>query len=109
MRKKITTTTAANPLALSQGKKLFMIKSGRYSGRLIMLMQTSATEIKYSYADRPYTTWSTPAAIARETGVDKGRLSRFIRGQRSLTLPAVDALARYLGLELSTKQRRKKR
>ena len=52
---------------------------------------------------------STPAEIARATGVDKGRLSRFIRGQRSLTLPAVDALAKYLGLELATKQRRARR
>lgn len=52
---------------------------------------------------------STPAEIARATGVDKGRLSRFIRGQRSLTLPAVDALAQYLDLVLATKGRRARR
>jgi plasmid maintenance system antidote protein VapI len=38
--------------------------------------------------------------LARATGVDTPRLSRFVRGQRRLTLPAVDAIARELGARL---------
>jgi plasmid maintenance system antidote protein VapI len=38
--------------------------------------------------------------LARHCGVDPPRLSRFVRGQRLLTLPAVDAIARELGARL---------
>jgi hypothetical protein len=38
--------------------------------------------------------------LARATGVDTPRLSRFVRGERRLTLPAVDAVAAALGLRL---------
>ena len=48
--------------------------------------------------------------IARESGVDAGRLSRFQRAERGLTTEAVDALAQALGLTLvSTKRLRKKK
>lgn len=39
--------------------------------------------------------------IGKAVGVDHGRLSRFLSGDRSLTLPAVDRLAKYFGLKLT--------
>ena len=45
--------------------------------------------------------------LARATGVDTPRLSRFVRGRRRLTLPAVDAIARELGARLVWPRRKK--
>ena len=42
----------------------------------------------------------TLARLAELSGVDGGRLSRFLRRERSLTLPAADALCRVLRLRL---------
>jgi transcriptional regulator with XRE-family HTH domain len=42
--------------------------------------------------------------LARRTGVSDPQLSRFVRGTRSLTLPAAEKLAIYFGLSLG-KQR----
>jgi hypothetical protein len=44
--------------------------------------------------------------IEAKTGVDPGRLSRFIRGERTLTLTALDALAKHFGLNLVHKGKR---
>jgi plasmid maintenance system antidote protein VapI len=38
--------------------------------------------------------------IARQTEIDRTHLTRFINGQRSLTLPQVDRLIKYLKLTL---------
>jgi transcriptional regulator with XRE-family HTH domain len=38
--------------------------------------------------------------IEQETGVHRGSLSRFVRGERGLQLAVVDTLAAYLKLEL---------
>ena len=38
--------------------------------------------------------------LARETGVDVGSLSRFVRAERTLTLDSVDRLATHLRLSL---------
>jgi transcriptional regulator with XRE-family HTH domain len=38
--------------------------------------------------------------LGQTTGVDSGRLSRFMRGERDLTLGASTSLCRLLGLEL---------
>lgn len=46
--------------------------------------------------------------IERATGVDSGRLSRFMRAERGLTLSAVDKLARHLGLRLVIQEGRSK-
>ena len=40
------------------------------------------------------------AAICRGAGIDQARLSRFRRGQRTITLHTADALAKHLGLKL---------
>jgi transcriptional regulator with XRE-family HTH domain len=39
--------------------------------------------------------------LGRDTGIDSGRLSRFMRGERDLTLDATAALCAALGLELA--------
>lgn len=46
------------------------------------------------------------SGIARAVDIDPGRLSRFMRGERSLTLPAADRLAEHFKLRL-TKSGRK--
>jgi DNA transposition AAA+ family ATPase len=43
-------------------------------------------------------------AIAKETGVDKSALGRFVAGKQSLRLDRADKLAAYLGLELVKKR-----
>lgn len=39
--------------------------------------------------------------LAEATGVHKAQLSRFLRAERTLTLPAAARLCRYLGLRLT--------
>ena len=38
--------------------------------------------------------------LARETGIDKSALSRFVNGERGLSMQALDALGQCLGLVL---------
>ncbi len=64
MQTKITETTGAYGLGLPPGRKLLRITSGQYAGRLLAVLQTSAGDIKYSYADQPYTSWSELVAVA---------------------------------------------
>ena len=44
--------------------------------------------------------------IARQCSVDDGALSRFMRKERGLTLKTVDALCKYLRLELRESKRK---
>lgn len=49
-------------------------------------------------------------AVARSAGLDAGNLSRFVRGQRGISIDALDRLCQILGLTLTeTKKPRKKR
>src|SRR6476660_4473075 len=43
--------------------------------------------------------------LGRRTGVSEGQLSRFLRGDRTLTLPAAAKVCLYLGLELCRPER----
>ncbi len=43
--------------------------------------------------------------ISMETGVSQAALSRFMSGERSLTLDTVDVLADFLGLKLVSKRK----
>lgn len=45
--------------------------------------------------------------IARETGVQRASLSRFVRGEQSLRLDMADALAAYFGLMLTKTEKPK--
>lgn len=46
-------------------------------------------------------------AIGKAAGVDPGQISRFISGERSITLPTAAKLAEALGLELRPVRGRK--
>lgn len=39
--------------------------------------------------------------LARQAGVNHGQLSRFVRGERTLTLPAASRVCQVLGLRLA--------
>jgi transcriptional regulator with XRE-family HTH domain len=41
-----------------------------------------------------------PAEIARQTGIDKSTLSRFLSGERGLPMATLDMLAEFLRLEI---------
>jgi hypothetical protein len=45
-------------------------------------------------------------ALAKAAGLSPIQLGRFVRGERGLTTPAVDALCEVLGLELRAKRRK---
>jgi len=48
------------------------------------------------------------AEIARETGIDRGVLSRFNRGERGISDATFSKLCEFFNLELRTIQRRRK-
>ncbi len=66
MKEKLTVATGTAPLGLATGKKLLKIESGQYAGRLIALIQTAADEIAFTFADRPYKSWSVPVTVASD-------------------------------------------
>ena len=45
-------------------------------------------------------------ALERETGIQRGSLSRFLRGNQSLRLDVADKLAAHFGLELRPKRKK---
>lgn len=47
------------------------------------------------------------SVIARDAGLSPIQVFRFVRDERGLATPAVDALCETLGLELRSKRRRK--
>jgi hypothetical protein len=64
MQQLIDTSTAFYGGGNTPTNKLFKLSSGSYAGRLLAIYSQSATTIKFSYADPPYTSWSTPTTIA---------------------------------------------
>ena len=46
--------------------------------------------------------------IAQEAGIEESTLSRFVNGERGLSLAVLARLADYLGLELSARPQQKK-
>ena len=51
----------------------------------------------------------TPYRICKDTQIDPASMSRFLSGQTGLSMDHLDAVCRYLGLELRTTGRPKKR
>lgn len=62
----LTDSTAAYRTGLGPCKRLFKVSSGPYAGRMVVLIQTSPTEIKLTYADYPYLQWSTPSTLVSD-------------------------------------------
>ncbi|MDE2100035.1 MAG: helix-turn-helix transcriptional regulator [Patescibacteria group bacterium] len=46
-------------------------------------------------------------AISARTGIDQGTLSRFMKGERGLSLSAIDKLMDVLGLDIRPRRKRK--
>jgi hypothetical protein len=67
MKNHLTNSTAAYPGGVSPSKRLFKVSAGQYSGRIVTLIQASSSEIRLSYSDYPYISWSTPALIASDS------------------------------------------
>jgi hypothetical protein len=66
MLKKIAETTAFFSLGLAAARKLFRLDAGEYAGRMIAVIHTSGEDIKFTYADTPYVSWSTAVSIATD-------------------------------------------
>jgi transcriptional regulator with XRE-family HTH domain len=49
----------------------------------------------------------TPFEIARRAGIARSQLSRFLSGERGLSVATVEQLAECLGLEITIKPKRK--
>lgn len=69
MLKKITTTTSAGSFGSPPGKKIFKIESGEYANRMIVILKTSNSEIKFATADKPYTAWSAMTTIVNDAEI----------------------------------------
>ena len=41
--------------------------------------------------------------ISQDTGIDQATLSRFMNGKRGLSIPILDCLGEYLGLEITVR------
>ena len=67
MQEKILNTTAVNGLGYPTGRMLLKVESGQYSGRLAAILQTAPGELKYTYADYPYASWSSPTTITTDS------------------------------------------
>jgi transcriptional regulator with XRE-family HTH domain len=47
--------------------------------------------------------------IAKNTGMSQSMMSRFMTGDRGLSMKALDGLAEYLGLEITKRKKRRQR
>lgn len=70
MLKKITESSLITGLGDPPQKKLLKVSSGAYAGRLVALIATASADIKLSWADQPYTSWSTPSSVATDSSAD---------------------------------------
>jgi hypothetical protein len=66
MHRKLLSSTGSLPLGNAPQKRLLKVASGPYAGRLAALVQSSSTDIKLTFADAPYTSWSTPLTVATD-------------------------------------------
>jgi hypothetical protein len=67
MQNHLTNSTAAFKAGIGTSKRIFKVTSGQYAGRIVILIQTSPSEIKLSFSDYPYISWSSPALIINDS------------------------------------------
>ncbi|MEE9553982.1 MAG: hypothetical protein V3W18_06755 [candidate division Zixibacteria bacterium] len=67
MHKLLATSTAARPTGSPPQRKLFRISDGVFAGRLAALYMDSASGISLTYADSPYSSWSTPQQVISDS------------------------------------------
>lgn len=66
MQTNIIQSTIPSSLEVPSCKKMLKIESGKYSGRLIAVFKTSNNEVKYTFADSPYQSWSDAQTIVND-------------------------------------------
>jgi len=60
----VTTTTAADGIGAPSGAKLLRVKTGQFAGRMALIYMTTPTTLVFSWADAPWTTWSSATTIS---------------------------------------------
>jgi hypothetical protein len=76
----------------------FVRKIGRQEQRMIKVIQAAIRDSGLPQLE-----------IARRAGIAAGQLSRFMRNERTLTLPAAEKICRVVGLHLVPIKKRKAR
>ena len=66
MQKYLSDSTASFPGGIGPGHRIFKVQTGKHAGRIALLMQSSSTEIKLSWSDYPYVSWSTPSVVIND-------------------------------------------
>ncbi len=94
MKQSILQTTAGAPLGYPHGRKLLRVESGQYAGRQVVIMQTAPGEIVYSYADRPYASWSAPVTVT--TTAADGFFDCILEPDGDITIVYTDQATGYL-------------
>ncbi len=64
MQNLISTSTAFYGAGNSLARRSSVVRSGPYSGRKVVLLQSDATTLQLRYADPPHANWSAPIEIA---------------------------------------------
>ena len=63
MQNHLLDSTASHKSGLGPNRRLFRVSTGEYAGRMVALLAASASEIKLSYSDYPFTGWSLPETM----------------------------------------------
>lgn len=58
MQNHLGNSSAAYKAGISPDKRVFKVFSGQYAGRMVVLAQTSPSEISLAYSDYPYVDWT---------------------------------------------------
>ncbi|KAA3634863.1 MAG: hypothetical protein DWP97_06105 [Calditrichaeota bacterium] len=67
MQTKITETINISGLGTPANRKLLKVQSGQYAGRMMAIFKTANSEIKYSSAVNPYSSWSDMVTVASDS------------------------------------------
>ncbi len=67
MQKYLTDSSATFKAGIGPDKRIFKVASGQYAGRIVILVQTSPTDIKLTHADYPYTEWSSLSNVVSDS------------------------------------------
>jgi len=82
MQKLIDTITSFYGTGISPQRKLFRVKSGNFTDRLMALYSKDADTIAYRWSDPPYTSWSESTAIVNDSANQP--FSAFMNGDDDL-------------------------
>ncbi len=63
MLNKLSDLTSLNPLGLPTGRQLLRVPSGPYAGRLVAIFLATPSELRLTFADPPFTSWSSPEVV----------------------------------------------